>query len=47
MGEQHVKPQIEQIERLQKHLITSSLKAKSMVPYDILLAEDGMFPIEL
>lgn len=36
----------QQIERIQKHLITSSLKVKSIVPYDILFAEAGMFSIE-
>ncbi|KAH9307116.1 hypothetical protein KI387_043788 [Taxus chinensis] len=35
-----------QIERIQKHLITSSLKVKSTVPYEILLAEAGSFSLE-
>lgn len=35
-----------QIERIQKHLITSNLKVKAMVPYEILLAEVGAFPLE-
>lgn len=35
------------MERIQKHLITSSLKVKSTVPYEILLAEAGMFPMEV
>ncbi|KAH9293516.1 hypothetical protein KI387_041284, partial [Taxus chinensis] len=35
-----------QLERIQKHLITSTLKVKSTVPYEILLAEAGTFPME-
>ncbi|KAH9324645.1 hypothetical protein KI387_004823, partial [Taxus chinensis] len=35
-----------QVERIQKHLITSTLKVKSTVPYEILLAEAGMLPME-
>lgn len=35
-----------QIERLQKHLITHSLKIKSTSPYEIILDEVGAFPIE-
>ena len=35
-----------QIERIQKNLITTNLKVKSTIPYAILLAKAGMFPIE-
>lgn len=35
-----------QVERIQKHLITSNLKVKSTVPYKILLAEASLFPME-
>ena len=35
-----------QIERIQKHFITTNLKIKSIVPYKIILAEAGMFPVE-
>lgn len=37
---------LRQIERLQKHLITNSLKIKSSIPYKIILAEAGAIPIE-
>ena len=35
-----------QVERIQKHFITCNLKVKIMVPYEILLAEVGSFPLE-
>ena len=35
-----------QIEKIQKHLITNKFKIKSAVPYDILLSETGIAPIE-
>lgn len=35
-----------QLERIQKHLMTSNLKVKTSVPYDILLAEASTFPLE-
>ena len=35
-----------QVERFQKHFITCNLKVKSTVPYEILLAEVGSFPLE-
>lgn len=38
--------QWKQIERIQKHLITSKFKIKSTVPYDIMLSEVGVAPIE-
>ena len=37
---------METIERLQKHLITTSLKIKSTIPYEIILAEAVAFPVE-
>lgn len=35
-----------QIGRIQKHLITSNLKVKSAAPYEILLVEARLFPME-
>jgi hypothetical protein len=35
-----------QVERIQKHFITCNFKVKTMVPYEILLAEVGSFPLE-
>ena len=36
-----------QVERIQKHFITCNLKVKTTVPYEILLAEVGSFPLEV
>ena len=36
----------QQIERIQKHFITTNLIIKSTVPYEIILAEAGMFLVE-
>ena len=38
--------QWKQIEGIQKRLITSKCKIKSIVPYDIMLSEMGAAPIE-
>jgi hypothetical protein len=35
-----------QLERIQKQLITSNLKVKATVLYEILLAEIGSYPLE-
>lgn len=35
-----------QLERIQKHMITCNLKLKTTVPYEIILAESGTFPLE-
>ena len=36
-----------QVERIQKYFITCNLKVNSTVPYEILLAEVGSFPLEV
>ena len=36
-----------QLERIQKHLISNNFKVKSMVPYEILLVEAGLFLMEV
>jgi hypothetical protein len=38
--------QWKQIEKIQKRLITNKFKIKSSVPYDIMLSEMGVAPIE-
>jgi hypothetical protein len=38
--------QWKQIEKIQKRLITNKFKIKSPVPYDIMLSEMGVAPIE-
>ena len=35
-----------QIEKIQKHMITSKFKIKSLVPYEIMLSEMGVASIE-
>ena len=39
--------QWEQIEKIQKCLITNKIKIKSVVPYPILLSETRLAPIEV
>ncbi len=34
------------LERTQKHIIITTLKVKSTIPYEILLTKVGMFPME-